>query len=368
MMSRDGGLFQSDAPDDGDNPHFHPSGADAAGGPGLGPGPRKKLAAFVELMNGWRQAAPTLGVAGLAEKVLEDSGYRDALASEASLEAEGRMENLLELVAQMREYEREAEEPSLSGFLERIALASDVDGYDPEKGAVSLMTVHTAKGLEFPWVFITGLEENIFPHARSVDDDAAIEEERRLCYVAVTRAMRRLFLTRVRRRRLSGQELPGIPSRFLRDLPAEVLENIVQPRPAYLQVDTEEAGPWAGRWSRDVYLDDRVSARPGARRGSPAARSGIPPAPRRPPVRPPTAPTGQITVEYDEGAPAGHGAGDDADGSQLGLRIGTKLRHSQFGVGEVRGWQSAGADLKVTMRFPAAGVKTILARFLTRVG
>ena len=104
------------------------------------------------------------------------------------MESEGRIENLLELVAQMREYEKEAEEPTLHGFLERIALVSDVDGYDPEKGAISLMTVHTAKGLEFPVVFITGLEERIFPHARSVDDDSAVEEERRLCYVAVTRA------------------------------------------------------------------------------------------------------------------------------------------------------------------------------------
>ena len=262
----------------------------AGAGPDLGNGPRKKLAAFVELMNQLREAAPTLGVAGLAEKVLEDSGYRDALAAEASLEAEGRMENLLELVAQMREYEREAEEPSLNGFLERIALASDVDGYDPEKGAVSLMTVHTAKGLEFPWVFLTGLEENIFPHARSVDDDAAIEEERRLCYVAVTRAMRRLFLTRVRRRRLSGQELPGIPSRFLRDLPAECLELIVQPRPAYMQVDTSEAGPWAGRWNRDVYLEvaetdlaaGPAQHAPGAFRSSARGQACRAPAPHRP--------------------------------------------------------------------------------------
>jgi DNA helicase-2/ATP-dependent DNA helicase PcrA len=300
-------------------------------------------------------------VAGLSEKVLEDSGYRDALAAEASLEAEGRMENLLELVAQMREYEREAHEPppSLTGFLERIALASDVDGYDPEKGAVSLMTVHTAKGLEFPWVFLTGLEENIFPHARSVDDDAAIEEERRLCYVAVTRAMRRLFLTRVRRRRLSGQELPGIPSRFLRDLPAECLELITQPRPAYMQVDTDDAGPWAGRWNRDVYLDGN-NRFGGGRRNTPA-RGSVPPRATKPAPRPPT---GQITVEYDEDV---GGGGDELDGSQLGLRIGARLRHPQFGVGEVRGWQSAGADLKVTMRFPAAGVKTILARFLTRV-
>src|SRR5262249_60288570 len=121
------------------------------------------------------------------------------------------------------------------GFLERVALGSDVDGYDAEKGAVSLMTVHTAKGLEFPVVFITGLEERIFPHARSVDDDSAVEEERRLCYVAVTRARTLLYLSRVRRRRLSGQELPGVPSRFLRELPTEAVRAILlaPPSPAY---------------------------------------------------------------------------------------------------------------------------------------
>ena len=247
--------------------------------------------------------------------MLEDSGYRDALAAEASLEAEGRIENLLELVAQMREYEREAEEPTLAGFLERIALASDVDGYDPEKGAVSLMTVHTAKGLEFPWVFLTGLEENIFPHARSVDDDAAVEEERRLCYVAVTRAMRRLFLTRVRRRRLSGQELPGIPSRFLRDLPAECAGEHRAAAPG-LHAASTPRGPAPGRaaGTATCTCDDRVGGR-----GRGGGAAGAPRAPAAaPPARPP-APTGQITVQYDEDA---GGGGDEIDGSQLGLRIG----------------------------------------------
>ncbi|MBC8131333.1 MAG: UvrD-helicase domain-containing protein, partial [Deltaproteobacteria bacterium] len=198
----------------------------------LGTGPRKRVAAFVEMMRSLRPDAAALGPAELAERVLEVSGYRDALAAESSIEAEGRIENLLELIAQMREYEKEAEEPSLLAFLERVALVSDIDGYDAEKGAVSLMTVHTAKGLEFPSVFITGMEERIFPHARSVDDDSAIEEERRLCYVAVTRARKELALTRVRRRRLSGQELPGIPSRFLAELPEDSIEAIVMERPA----------------------------------------------------------------------------------------------------------------------------------------
>src|SRR5439155_22396091 len=116
--------------------------------------------------------------------------------------------------------------------------------------AISLMTVHTAKGLEFPVVFITGLEERIFPHARSVDDDSAVEEERRLCYVAVTRARKQLYLSRVRRRRLSGQELPGVPSRFLRDLPMDGVDAIVMERPATYYGDTRGRGPWGGNWSK----------------------------------------------------------------------------------------------------------------------
>ena len=318
----------------------------------LGTGPRKKVAAFIELMARLRREGASLGPASLAEKILEESGYRDALASEASLEAEGRIENLLEFVAQMREYEREAEEPTLYGFLERIALASDVDGYDPDKGAISLMTVHTAKGLEFPVVFITGLEERIFPHARSVDDDSAVEEERRLCYVAVTRARTRLHLSRVRRRRLSGQELPGMPSRFLRDLPADCIDSIVMARPAEY-VDTDAAsgrGPWGGRWSRDE--EPAFARRGGGAPNSRGTRPGLG-VPNPPPVRAAGTP-GEIRIEYD------------GDNEPMGLQVGTKLRHATFGVGEVRAWQGAGADLKVTVRFPTVGVKTILARFLSK--
>ena len=324
----------------------------------LGAGPRKKVAAFVDMMRKLRAEGAGLGPASLAEKVLEESGYRDALAGEATLEAEGRIENLLELVAQMREYEREAEEPTLHGFLERVALASDVDGYDPEKGAVSLMTVHTAKGLEFPVVFLTGLEERIFPHARSVDDDSAVEEERRLCYVAVTRARTHLHLSRVRRRRLSGQELPGIPSRFLRDLPLEGVEQIITARPPEYGASgsSEGRGPWGGRWSRDEEPAASHSQRsefahmPPGRSRSPAAGPALPraAAPRSTP--------GEIVVEYD--------TDDSAAGP--GLQVGVKLRHPSFGIGEVRAWQGTGADLKVTMKFAGAGVKTILARFLSQ--
>jgi DNA helicase-2/ATP-dependent DNA helicase PcrA len=326
--------------------------ATAEGSEWLGAGPRKRVAAFLELLRGLRGEADALGPAALAERVMEVSGYRDALAADSTIEAEGRLENLLELIAQMREYEKEAEEPTLVGFLERVALASDVDGYDAEKGAVSLMTVHTAKGLEFPSVVLTGMEERIFPHARSVDDDSAVEEERRLCYVAVTRARKQLALSRVRRRRLSGQELPGIPSRFLAELPAESLEVLVMDRPSGYGGSTEGQGPWGGRWSRDSDYD--AASRSGARG---AGRGGSGGAGRSSPAARPRSAGGELVVDYDVGPAAGDDAGP-------GLVVGMKLGHAQFGVGEVRGWQGVGADLKVTIRFPQAGVKTILARFL----
>jgi DNA helicase-2/ATP-dependent DNA helicase PcrA len=326
----------------------------------LGAAPRKRVAAFVEMMRALRAESLGLGPAELAERVLEASGYRDALAAESSIESEGRIENLLELVAQMREYEKEAEEPSLLGFLERVALVSDIDGYDADKGAVSMMTVHTAKGLEFQSVFITGMEERIFPHARSVDDDSAVEEERRLAYVAVTRARKELALTRVRRRRLSGQELPGIPSRFLAELPEECIESIVMDRPAeyrgYGSGTVQREGPWGGNWSRDSAPAGPGSGSRG--RGAPLSSGGatrgstsggrVTSAGRTP---------GELVVDYDV---------MDADDTTGGLVVGMKLRHPQFGVGEVRGWQGVGRDLKVTVRFGNVGVKTILARFLTK--
>jgi len=158
--------------------------------------------------------------------------------------------------------------------------------------------------------------------------------------VAVTRARRQLYLSRVRRRRLSGQELPGMPSRFLRDLPAEGIEQIVTSRPPeYTDYSSEGRGPWGGRWSRgepEYPLNRPVPKRPVA--AAPGAR-------RKP---------GELTVEYD---------GDAAPGP--GLQVGSKLRHPSFGLGEVRAWQGQGAELKVTIKFPGVGVKTILARFLS---
>ena len=172
-----------------------------------------------------------------------------------------------------------------------------------------------------------------------MDIDSEVQEERRLCYVAFTRAMKRLYICRVRSRRLSGQALGGVPSRFLRDLPNDVIEHVITASPIYQTERTEDAGPWQGRWSRGIS------------RGWPSS------VPLRPLAA--TAQPGTITRHYDEGmAPQKDGG--------LGLRVGSKMRHPKFGIGEVKAWQSVGDDWKVTIRFASVGVKTVMAKFLQR--
>ena len=160
-------------------------------------------------------------------KVLDQSGYLQDLREERSEEAEGRIENLMELVSAAREYEARHPEPTLGGFVDQLSLLSDVDEEAGTQNArVLMMTMHSAKGLEFPVVVITGLEEGLFPHSRASDDEADLEEERRLCYVGITRAQRRLVLTSAARRRVFGDYQSTDPSRFIDEIPAELLEEI----------------------------------------------------------------------------------------------------------------------------------------------
>ena len=158
-------------------------------------------------------------------KVLDQSGYLRDLREDRSEEAEGRIENLMELVSAAREYETREPEPSLGGFVDRLSLLSDVDKEQGSRDArVLMMTLHSAKGLEFPVVVMAGLEEGLFPHSRSAEDEAELEEERRLCYVGITRARSRLVLTSAARRRVFGDYQATQPSRFLDEIPADLVE------------------------------------------------------------------------------------------------------------------------------------------------
>jgi DNA helicase-2/ATP-dependent DNA helicase PcrA len=183
----------------------------------------KAVRSFHTLMQSLQAAAQELTVPELVERVLDQSGYLEALEAERTIEAQGRTENLQELVGVAQEWQEGTAEPTLSSFLQEISLYSDQDSIAEEGGLVTLMTIHNAKGLEFRAVFMIGMEEGIFPHSRSIEDNE-IEEERRLAYVGMTRAKERLTLTHSMRRTLYGRSDANLPSRFLDELPEEGVE------------------------------------------------------------------------------------------------------------------------------------------------
>ncbi|HEX2504868.1 MAG TPA: 3'-5' exonuclease, partial [Gaiellaceae bacterium] len=190
---------------------------------GCGAAPLKAIQKFRTLMESLTAQAQELSVPELVERVLEQSGYVEALEAERTIEAQGRIENLQELVGVAREYQETADDPTLSEFLQQISLFSDQDELVEEGGRVTLMTLHNAKGLEFRAVFLIGMEEGVFPHARSLEEQG-LEEERRLCYVGLTRAQERLTLTHASSRSLWGSKSYNLPSRFLDELPGERIE------------------------------------------------------------------------------------------------------------------------------------------------
>ena len=187
---------------------------------GLGPAQARAVSQLQTLFQSLQSSAQELSVHELVEAVLERSGYIEILEAERTIESRGRVENLQELVGVAREYSEQAEEPSLSGFLQDISLYSDQDALRDQESLVTLMTIHNAKGLEFGAVFLIGMEEGIFPHVRSIEEQG-IEEERRLAYVGMTRAKERLTLTHAATRTLFGTRAHNLPSRFLDELPQQ---------------------------------------------------------------------------------------------------------------------------------------------------
>jgi ATP-dependent DNA helicase UvrD/PcrA len=195
--------------------------------PGLGPAAIKAVGRFMSSMERLRERMETAAVDELLEEVLAESGYVDALKAERTIEAEGRLENLEELVGVGREFQQTADEPRLDEFLQQIALFSEQDNLRDDEGIVTLMTLHNAKGLEFPIVFMIGCEEGIFPHMRSIEA-GDLDEERRLCYVGITRAKRELYMTYARQRSLFGRREWNVPSRFLEEIPEALTDREVR--------------------------------------------------------------------------------------------------------------------------------------------
>ena len=203
----------------------------------------KKLEAFVT----------TESASEVIKKTLEISGYLEALKNEKTDEAEDRIENLKELISAAEEYEERTADKSIAGFLDQAALVSDADTISDTSGSVSLMTLHISKGLEFPAVFITGMEGRIFPHIKSIDSEKEMEEERRLCYVGITRAKERLFLTNAESRRIYGQEMSNPPSEFIEDIPRELI-NTVDSQQSTVSSQQNKKADYAGLRTADSRL------------------------------------------------------------------------------------------------------------------
>ena len=290
---------------------------EAATGGILGSGPKSKVAAFAEFMANLKKSAAELSLAELSEKIMRDTGYLAKLKDERTTEAADRAANLQELLVAMEEFEGNGEDGVLSSFLEQVALVSDLEKNSEGRESATLMTMHAAKGLEFPLVFIIGMEEKLFPHVRSLEDPEQMEEERRLCYVGMTRARDRLFLTNARRRRIFGQDQFNQPSRFIADVPGEFLDI--------------EGGGYDSRG----LSQDNSSAFSGHNLASVFAAET-------------TAP-GEVEVvpDYEES----------------GVFIGMKVRHAKFGVGTIRKIEGSGDDQKVIVWFNSVGPKKLLLRF-----
>jgi DNA helicase II / ATP-dependent DNA helicase PcrA len=193
----------------------------------------KAIIKFAEMIGRWQSQVETLPASQIVQGIIQDSGYIEDLKNQGTEEAENRIENVRELYNAVLQFEEQNEEPTLTSFLAKASLASDLDDLQEEDSRVSLMTLHSAKGLEFPVVFLVGMEQGLFPNFRSLDDPKAIEEERRLCYVGITRAQELLFLTHTRERRLwGGFREHCTPSLFLGELPTHLLAGSAKKTPA----------------------------------------------------------------------------------------------------------------------------------------
>ena len=321
---------------------FHGALLEAAQGTLLAAGARGKLAAFLGELGRYRELAGTLPLGELAAAVMQDSGYLSRLREAGNEEAQERLGNLQELLTAMQAFEQGEGEKGLAAFLEQVALVSDLEQEgEKKKSSATLMTLHSAKGLEFPVVFMVGMEERLFPHLRALEDPVQMEEERRLCYVGMTRAKERLFLLNVRRRHIFGQEQMNPPARFLRDVPSDLLdlgELFHPPAPGGHGSSAGGAGSGpspAGSWQHPLGL------------GAQPANSGHN-----------LASLFEEEMEPVFGNEVRQVPEEQGDGVCLGMRV----RHGQFGRGIIMKIEGEGDNQKVIVKF-GIGYKKLLVRF-----
>ncbi len=299
--------------------------------------PAKKLGEFAAMIDELTALSQTMDLTDFYEEVAARTAYANMLQSKNDIEARTRLENVRELLTSINGYvENAGEDASLAGFLDEIALYTDLDNHDPNEDAVVMMTMHSAKGLEFPSVFVVGMEEGIFPGLRAIGEAEEMEEERRLCYVALTRAKERLYLTCAGQRMLFGRTTNNQPSRFAGEIPAELLEqsgrSYLDPAPAGDEFDqTPRVSTFREPYRQGAYSGEH--------------RAYTPPRPQKTAVRP--------AFQSAAAAPAA---------SLPDYQKGDMLSHKAFGQGMVLSAQKMGGDVLLEIAFDGVGTKRLMLK------
>ena len=303
-----------------------------------------------ERVEGFRAPGDPASTAELLKFLIDRTGYIKQLEQEDTPESLARIENLRELVNAAMDSRDRGE--TLSEFLDHAALVSDADQYD-ENSRITLMTLHAAKGLEFPLVFLIGLEEGLFPHSRTLLAPDDIEEERRLCYVGMTRAMDTLILTRARYRRRYGTDMPeaSVPSRFLEEVPEELLQDLGSPRADRAAADSSDYGS-----SRHYAYEDEDQRPQYGRRKQPQ---------RNPTAGRPTTPSTTSRSSLPRAARSFRGPRSRCrqPTGRTGFRPGQRVRHPKYGEGTVYKREGDGEDAKITVQFPRFGLKKLVEKY-----
>ena len=278
----------------------------------------KKLLSFSEIIQSLIKLKDTVTIEDLTGRILNDTGYMPALVMEDTTESKTRIENLGEFISVITEFEKNEETGNTLGeFLENISLVSDIDGYDENEDSAVLMTIHSAKGLEFPIVFLSGLEEGLFPGMRSMESDDDIEEERRLCYVAITRAKEQLYITKTISRTIHGKTMPTTASRFFKEIPVEYLEDKTTLQPKVAKVMQDLGVRNAAAPKKEVYMTKGF--------GSSVKSSG--------------------STDYSK------------------FKAGDAVEHRTFGRGEILKATPCGNDCILEIQFESIGFKRLMAAF-----
>ncbi len=304
------------------------------------PAAARSMTALCELIESI--SAEDLPLSAVIDKIATSTGYMSMLIK-AGEEEKDRIENIGELISTAKQYEESTDTPTLSGFLEDVALVSDVDRYDENANAVILMTIHSAKGLEFPAVFLPGMEEGLFPGFQSIMQPEEIEEERRLAYVAITRAKKLLYITTAHERMLNGSTQYNRPSRFLSEIPSELCEEKgYSQRRSYTFGDDGSVTSYGGRSTRSGYSGSSFGSASGSSFGS--------------------APSGTYGTKSSSSSRSAFGAPKAAVKLES-FAPGDKVRHSTFGVGTVISSKPMGKDILYEINFEKVGVKKLMATY-----